>query len=378
MNDLKTFLSTKPLYHKKIDFERMPKEYAKIKDKIKLKNVIHIVGTNGKGSTGRYLSLMLKDLGFKVGHFTSPHIYKFNERIWINGKDIEDKTLEKLHKKLFKMLENPHELSYFEYTTFLAALSFKKCDFVILEAGLGGELDATNVFDKILSIITPISYDHENIFKNDIKYTAFTKINSVKTNFILANQEYHEVVKIAKQIAKEKNVKLIKVSKNLPKDIKIYAKEHNLPKFLAKNLYVSLIALNKLGHEAKTFPRLDLRGRFEKINKNIYIDVGHNVSSAKIIAKELKNKKITLIYNSYANKDIYHILKILKPNIKKVKILPMQDTQRKVGEKLIKKSLKKLEISYENFDFKINKDEKYLVFGSFLLINTFLKWYHER
>ena len=113
---LNNFLNQKPLFYKKIDLERMPKAFDLIKDKISLKPVIHIVGTNGKGSTGRFLAHTLLKRGYSVGHYTSPHILKFNERIWINGDDIRDEELEKAHQKLQKLLPKKvsEALSYFE------------------------------------------------------------------------------------------------------------------------------------------------------------------------------------------------------------------------------------------------------------------------
>ncbi len=119
------------------------------------KKIIHIVGTNGKGSTGRIMATLLKESSYSVGHYSSPHILKFNERIWINGENISDKLLEENHKRLFKILgrDISRSLSYFEYTTLLAFIATQDLDILILEAGLGGEFDATNVVDKDLSIL---------------------------------------------------------------------------------------------------------------------------------------------------------------------------------------------------------------------------------
>ena len=189
---LSEFLDKKPLFYKEIDLERMPKAYDLIKDKINIKPIIHIVGTNGKGSTGRFLAHTLLKRGFKVGHYTSPHILRFNERIWINGNDINDEDLEKAHQKLQKLLpKNVSEaLSYFEYTTLLAAISFEGLDFVIMEAGLGGEFDATNVFKKKISLITPIDFDHQNFLGNSIEEIATTKLNSIEKEAIIGYQKW--------------------------------------------------------------------------------------------------------------------------------------------------------------------------------------------
>jgi len=125
--DVFEFLERKPLFYKKIDLNRMPNAYKLIKDKLNLTPIVHIVGTNGKGSTGRFLAHTLLKRGFSVGHYTSPHILKFNERIWINGRDISDDELQKVHLKLQKLLPKDvsETLSYFEYTTLLAAFAFE-------------------------------------------------------------------------------------------------------------------------------------------------------------------------------------------------------------------------------------------------------------
>lgn len=160
---LNTFLEAKPLYYKEIDHKRVHLAYDMLKFEIVHPVTVHIVGTNAKGSTGRILSHLAHKSGLSVGHYSSPHILKFNERIWLNGEDASDEVLEVAHQRLWKLLGSSmsEALSYFEYTTLLAFVVFEKCDLVVLEAGLGGEFDATNVCAKELSIITPIGLDHQ-------------------------------------------------------------------------------------------------------------------------------------------------------------------------------------------------------------------------
>ena len=145
----------------------MPRVYEKVKQRLPLPKIVHIIGTNGKGTTGRFLASCLHSLGYKIGHYTSPHILKFNERIWLNGNDVSDDILNNAHDELQTILtqEDSNSLSYFEYTTLLAMLIYKDCDYVVLEAGLGGEYDATAVFPKVLTLVTPIDFDHEAFFR---------------------------------------------------------------------------------------------------------------------------------------------------------------------------------------------------------------------
>ncbi len=199
MFSLSTFLDQKPLYYKEIDHARVHEAYARLKPHIKQSRTVHIVGTNGKGSTGRILAHLAYKSGLNVGHYTSPHILKFNERIWIDGADSDDAILENAHQRLYVLLgqEMSDNLSYFEYTTLLAFVVFEKCDLMVLEAGLGGEFDATNVCDKELSIITPIGLDHQAFLGESIEEIAGTKIRSIQKQVLMAPQVYDEVVEVA-------------------------------------------------------------------------------------------------------------------------------------------------------------------------------------
>ena len=195
MKSLQDFLDNKPLYYDKIDLERMPRIYRAIKAHLPRPKIIHIVGTNGKGTTGRFLANGLLQNGFSVGHYTSPHILTFNERIWLNGENVNDGVLEAAHQKLYALLtqEQSDALSYFEYTTLLAMVVYEACDYAVLEAGLGGEFDATNVFDKELSLFTAIGQDHQAFLGDDIGSIAGTKFRSMQKSAILGRQTNPEV-----------------------------------------------------------------------------------------------------------------------------------------------------------------------------------------
>jgi dihydrofolate synthase/folylpolyglutamate synthase len=137
--NLQEFLEYKTLYYDKIDFTIVKSSWEILSKKIKLPFVIHIVGTNGKGSTGRFLAHYLHKIDYKVLHYSSPHIMKFNERIWINGSDVSDENLEIAHRFLQELyeIELLGKLTYFEYTTLLAFYLSKDFDYLVLEAGLG-------------------------------------------------------------------------------------------------------------------------------------------------------------------------------------------------------------------------------------------------
>ena len=172
---------------------------------------IHVAGTNGKGSVVHMLGSVFQEAGYKVGIFTSPHLSDFRERIKINGTPVSKEFVIEFVEK-YKALFAPVNPSFFEWTTALAFYYFKKekVDFAIVETGLGGRLDSTNVISPILSIITTIGKDHQNILGNSIKEIAYEKGGIIKENtpVIVGSQIKNEALDTIKTIAKEKNSKL--------------------------------------------------------------------------------------------------------------------------------------------------------------------------
>ncbi len=151
--------------------------------------IIHIAGTNGKGSTTEMLANILTKNGYKVGKYISPHLIKYNERISVNGQDITDKEMEDIIEKLKDKIEKYNKLSgtkvtLFELLTTMALYYFKEknCDFVVLETGLGGLYDCTNIVWPLVSIITSIGYDHMAILGNTLEEIAIQKAGIIKEN----------------------------------------------------------------------------------------------------------------------------------------------------------------------------------------------------
>lgn len=377
--NLDDFLSAKPLFYDVIDYERFPKAYHTIKDKLASPKIIHLVGTNGKGSTGRFLATALSRAGNKVGHYTSPHILRFNERIWLDGVDVSDATLEFAHQKLLALLshEDAEALSYFEYTTLLAMVVYAECEYVVMEAGLGGEFDATAVFAKTLSIFTPIDFDHAAFLGTSIDSIATTKLRSMHSLALLGRQKHSEVESIARTIAEAKGCTLYTLAECLTPRIEEIALQlamkNSLSNYLRDNLTLAMAAYEMLGYEATEalFDQSALFGRLSKIASNITLDVGHNALAAESIAKAYAGQKVTLIYNTYGDKDYCEILSILKPIIESVEIIEVSEG-RIVERHLLESVLDELDIPYRSFQ-EINNQQEYLVFGSFSVAETFLK-----
>ncbi|RXK13153.1 bifunctional folylpolyglutamate synthase/dihydrofolate synthase [Halarcobacter mediterraneus] len=373
---LQEVLRYKTMYYEKIDFSIVEKSWEILSSKIKVPYVIHIVGTNGKGSTGRFLSYYLYKKGFKTLHYSSPHILKFNERIWINGKDSSDEELEFANKKIqeFIPLNLLEKLTYFEYTTLLALVLSSDFDYLVLEAGLGGEFDATNVVENNLSLITTIGLDHQNFLGNTIEEIARTKMRSADNKMLIGYQQSEEVYKTALKVKNE-------IKEEFHKDISIkklddflkYNLSDKFASYLKYNLHLVIACLEelKIHIDEKIFEEVKLFGRCQKIASNITIDVGHNPLAASFLVKEFENKKIHLIYNSYKDKDYKKVLEILKPIIKKITLLELED-ERIVNKNNLLEICQNLNIIVDSIK-KINPDEYYLVFGSFLVVEKFLK-----
>ncbi len=358
----------------------MPRAYASIKDKIAIAPLIHLVGTNGKGTTGRFIAQALLALGHSVGHYTSPHIHVFNERIWLNGSTVDDERLEDAHQKLFALLakEFRESLSYFEYTTLLAMTIFQGCDYVVLEAGLGGEHDATNVFDKVLSVITPIGIDHEDFLGSSIREIAGAKLRSVTNKAILGEQRFNEVYAVAAELQMDSSLRFIDYKECLDEaQVRLaeeLSKEQELPHYLQENLLLAMAALKELGFKIKKklFDSQRLEGRMQRIKKNVWLDVGHNTLAAEAISHCFFPKSMNLVYNSYSDKDYRSILHLLAPIIKRVEII-LVDNERIVPREELVAAIAENGLEYKAFE-GINEDENYLVFGSFSVAQTFTKF----
>ncbi|MGM0519447.1 MAG: bifunctional folylpolyglutamate synthase/dihydrofolate synthase [Campylobacterota bacterium] len=363
------FLEYKTLYYDKIDFSYVKKAWYLLEQKIKMPYVIHIVGTNGKGTTGRFLATYLYRKKYRVLHYSSPHIINFNERIWKNGSDIDDKSLQKAHEFLQDIfdIELLKVLTYFEYTTLLALYLSKDIDYLVLEAGLGGEFDATNVVKNQLSLITTIGLDHQEFLGDTIEKIATTKMRSCDTKMIIGYQENKEVLDYAKEVQKQKSIEL-----KVVEDFDKYKFDDSFPLYLKRNLALVTACLEELGVDIDTsyFTNIKLFGRCEKIASNITIDVGHNPLAANALLKEFENEKVVLVYNSFFNKDYKTVLKILKPIIKAVYIIEIDD-KRVEKKDTLSNILEELNIiNYKSLEIK--NDENYLVFGSFLVVERFL------
>ena len=189
------------------------KEYDNFNTKM---NFIHIAGTNGKGSCTEMLTKILINSGYKVGKFISPHLIKYNERISINNEDISDLEMEELIIELKVKIDkynNSHntKITLFELETTMALLYFyrKDVDIVVLETGLGGMYDCTNIVNPLVSVITSVGYDHMNILGNTLKEIAEQKAGIIKRNsYTVAFEQNKEIDNVIIEKCNKENNKL--------------------------------------------------------------------------------------------------------------------------------------------------------------------------
>lgn len=296
---------------------------------------IHIAGTNGKGSVSEMMNNCLIEAGYKVGKFISPHLITFNDGICINNKQISDEEVEEILIPLARVIEEydkTHDIpvKWFEVITSLVFIYFykKKCDFAVIETGLGGTLDCTNIVEPIISIITKIGYDHTDILGDTIEKIANQKAGIIKknSNTVFAYQE--EVIDVIRKKCIEQNNKLYLVEQE---DITNYSYNDEIQEFDYKGykgIQINLRGKVQTVNASQCLETLDIlkskgykisensirkglrtvvhKARMEKINTEpeIIFDGGHNESAI----KNLKNN----INQYYKDKKRVYIISILQ------------------------------------------------------------------
>lgn len=245
--------------------------------------VIHIAGTNGKGSTCAFIGSALQALGFRVGTFTSPHLFCYTERICIQNTPISQHDFSHLLTQILKTSPSGH--TEFEYLTCLAFLYFKqhKPDFILLETGLGGRLDTTNVVTPILSIITKIGYDHQAILGNSLAEIAFEKAGIIKKNtpVITSTQQDSRVLTVLETVALKQNATLILTEpcQKIPNSFLMRGEFQTENVSLARQAIQTLLPEHNSRKREIGLARARHLGRFDtyKIESNTVIfDAAHN------------------------------------------------------------------------------------------------------
>lgn len=356
---------------------------------------IHIGGTNGKGSTSNMLASVLQEQGYKVGLYNSPHLIDFTERIKVNGANCDKEFVFDFIQKL-KNLPEEIKPSFFEFTTIMAFEYFhqKKVDFAIIEVGLGGRLDSTNIITPLVSAITNVDLDHQNILGETLQEIATEKAGIVKPNVPIISGDERDLVKnIIKQKASENQslfVDATEISTHLETDLK--------GNYQKKNIRVVIALVNELRKLNITISDNSIEKGLLKVHQNtkfigrwfqfsehplIICDTAHNQAGLEMVFDQLNNiHKFKHIVLGFVNdKKIDEVLKILPKNAHYYFVKPAINRGRapKDYEKLLILS----KINYQIFDsvnagfqaakMVCNEEEMIFVGGSNFVVGEFLE-----
>lgn len=312
--------------------------------------VIHVAGTNGKGSVCKYISSILEKAGYTVGVYLSPHVERFSERIIVNNKEISDDDLARLVSEVRpfveKMMQQDNTPTFFEIVTVLAFLYFKECtvDYAVVEVGLGGRLDATNVVHPLVSVITNISLEHTNILGTDIASIASEKAGIIKENTAVITAAKKDALEIIDRIARERNAPLLSIDQTLWKRVCFQGmhqefliqgsfKEYTVKTSLlgqhqGENIAVAIAVIERLQMSGVYIADNDIvegiaatshPGRMEIVSESplILLDGAHNPAGMNMLVETLKQDfsayRLILVLGVLKDKDIRSMLSALIP-----------------------------------------------------------------
>ena len=302
---------------------------------------LHIAGTNGKGSSSSMLASILQEAGYKVGLYTSPHLKDFRERIKINGVEIPEERVVSFIAA-YKDFLATHQLSFFEMTVGLAFDYFaeEKVDIGVIEVGLGGRFDSTNIITPEVSLITNISKDHTDILGNTLPEIAFEKAGIIKKNTPIVISEYQEeTAPVFIKRAKEEKAPIVfanRLTTDLTTDLQGIYQEKNIKGVIAvtdflkhqgwdisdENLKNGLLNVVKNTH---------LKGRWQTLSTHptVVCDTGHNIGGLTYVMEQLKKQTYTqlhIVIGFVKEKDVKGVLELFpkeahyyfcSPNIKR-------------------------------------------------------------
>ncbi|WP_314395115.1 Mur ligase family protein [Leptotrichia shahii] len=369
--------------------EKLKKIYELLEKPCENKKIIHIAGTNGKGSTATFLENIFFAAGYSVAKFTSPHILQFNERILVNKEMISDEDVVKYCEAVMNVLEkNRLQINFFEITTFIALLYFKEKnpDFIFLETGLGGRYDATNIVKSTIAAITNVSFDHVALLGNSLYEIADRKAGIIKDGELcIYAQNLGELEEAVKRetdnsvnvLEKYKNLQVELDNQNYKTVVKItenknLEKTFVLPlfgKFQANNFLIAyeIAKIYEIGDKAiqNGVSQISLAGRFEIFSQDptTILDVAHNEDSVKVLTENLnelfKDDEVIFILSILGTKNIATIFeKILGKNYK-IFITSLKEVTYGLSADEIKKNLEDSNISTKNIIFEDDILEAY-------------------
>ena len=312
---------------------------------------VHIAGTNGKGSTAATIASIMKEAGYKVGLYTSPHLIDFTERIKINGKEIEEGEVVRLTEYIRSKVQDSEfkdeleRITFFEFTTAMALIYFKEkeVDMAVMETGMGGRLDATNVIRPLVSVITNISVEHKEYLGDTIEAVASEKAGIIKDGVpILTGVDQPAAFQVIERICNEKRAPLYR----LGRDFSFHRKGFNNFSYNGINESFDLLTLNlRGGHQFQNaslavaavemlknkgfliplealidgLGKVSWPGRLETISQSpmIILDGAHNPAGAEMLSRAIKEElefnRLYLVLGIMADKEVEGIISPLAP-----------------------------------------------------------------
>ncbi|MBM7605740.1 dihydrofolate synthase/folylpolyglutamate synthase [Metabacillus crassostreae] len=391
--------------------------------------IIHVAGTNGKGSTISYLLHMLTEAGYDVGTFTSPYIETFNERISVNGKPISNQEMLQLANEVKPYVDKaettelggPTEFEIITTMMFLYFGKYHKPDFVLLETGLGGRLDSTNIVTPILSIITNVGYDHMNILGSTISEIASEKAGIIKQGIpVFTGSENKEVVEVFSRIANQNQAPLFKIGEEFQIlnssqqqkgemfSMKTNHNEYNQVSIMMKgqhqvqNATLAIAAIDYLNnleivslkkeHIYAGINKAFWMGRFEQIytNPEVIIDGAHNKegieSLINTVNRHYPNRKIHILFSALKDKEYSEMINRLTCIATSISFTTFDFPRAASSEELFlacefskkdyfpswRQAVEEMLIKYEN------KDDLILITGSLYFISTVREYVRKK
>ncbi len=293
---------------------------------------IHVAGTNGKGSVCAMIDSICRRAAIKTGLFTSPHLVRFNERIQINGLPINDLSVIRGIHRIQALIDEERHPTFFEITTALAFEYFRSngVDLVVLETGLGGRLDATNVVIPVVSVLTSIDIDHQQWLGCTLRKIAAEKGGIIKPNVpIVSGPQFTEVRAVLERIAAAQAAPILYVEGPVEGLSIGLAGSHQ-----RMNAAIAIEAIRKAGiHVSPSALKEGLAnvhwpGRFQRINERIYLDGAHNPAAAKCVVETWRERfggeRATIIFGGLSDKDLRGIINTLSSLAARFLLVPVR------------------------------------------------------
>jgi dihydrofolate synthase/folylpolyglutamate synthase len=340
---------------------------------------IHVAGTNGKGSVCKYVSSILQKAGYSVGLYLSPHVERFSERISINNQEISHEDFAMLVTQVKPIVEDMKQQNntptFFEIVTVLAFLHFKRCsvDYAVVEVGLGGRFDATNVVDPLVSVITNISLEHTDILGKDLVSIASEKAGIIKDHVPVVSAAVQDARVTIEQVAKERNAPVLWIDQTMWnrkscqgsyqefmirgafKDYVV--KTSMLGRHQGENIALAIAAVEQLQMGGVYLTDADIQegvaaavhpGRMEIVSEKplILLDGAHNPAGMSMLATTLQEDfsahRLVLVLGVLKDKDLKTIVAAITP-ISDVIIVTKSGNARAADPKTLKELVKRFD-----------------------------------